>query len=232
MISYRKTAIAVGTLFILSSLTGALSVYIYGDIFRSADFLTAFFSSGNRIILGTVLELICAGAFVGVSISIFPVLSIFGKRYAIGYVIGRSFEAVPFIISIISTLSLLTLSQQFIRAGSTDTNLYLVSGSILLAIRHWADIYGPLILCGIAALPFYYILWRSKLVPRFLSLWGLIGTVFYLVAGFLGFWGMTSASSVLPVILIVPFAVNEMVLAVWFIAKGFNLSMAPSSTAT
>jgi hypothetical protein len=232
MISYRKTAIAVGALFILSSLTGALSVYIYGDIFRNADFLTAFFSSENRIILGTVLELICAGAFVAVSISIFPVLSIFGKRYAIGYVIGRSFEAVPFIISIISTLSLLTLSQQFIQAGSTDTNLYLVSGSILLAIRHWADIYGPLILCGIAALPFYYILWRSKLVPAFLSLWGLIGTVFYLVAGFLGFWGITSASSVLPVILIVPFAVNEMVLAVWFIAKGFNLSMAPSSTAT
>jgi hypothetical protein len=232
MISYRKTAIAVGALFILSSLTGALSVYIYGDIFRSADFLTAFFSSENRIILGTVLELICAGAFVAVSISIFPVLSIFGKRYAIGYVIGRSFEAVPFIISIISTLSLLTLSQQFIQAGSTDTNLYLVSGSILLAIRHWADIYGPLILCGIAALPFYYILWRSKLVPAFLSLWGLIGTVLYLVAGFLGFWGITSASSVLPVILIVPFAVNEMVLAVWFIAKGFNLSMAPSSTAT
>ncbi len=136
MISYRKTAIAVGALFILSSLTGALSVYIYGDIFRSADFLTEFFSSENRIILGTVLELICAGAFVGVSISIFPVLSIFGKRYAIGYVIGRSFEAVPFIISIISTLSLLTLSQQFIQAGSTDTNLYLVSGGILLAIRH------------------------------------------------------------------------------------------------
>jgi hypothetical protein len=42
IISYRKTAIAVGALFILSSLTGALSVYIYGDIFRSADFLTAF----------------------------------------------------------------------------------------------------------------------------------------------------------------------------------------------
>ena len=63
-------------------------------------------------------------------------------------------------------------------------------------------------------------------------MWGLIGTVLYLIAGFLGFWGITTASSVLPVILIVPFAVNEMVLAVWFIVKGFNLSMVLSSTAT
>lgn len=47
-------------------------------------------------------------------------------------------------------------------------------------------------------------------------------TGFYLVAGFLGFWGITTATSVLLVILIVPFAVNEMVLAVWLIVKGFN----------
>lgn len=221
---HRKEAVIVGALFILSTLTGVLSVLAYGDLLQQADFLTAFSESQNRIILGTFLELICAAAFVGVSIFVFPVLAGFSRPVAIGYVVGRSFEAVPFIISIISTLSMITLSQEYLQSGLTDPSLYLVVGAVPRAIRHWANIYGPLLFCGIAALPFYFILWRRRLIPLVISVWGFLATFLYLAAALMSFWGITSASSSLPVILIVPFAVNEMVLAVYLIARGFKSS--------
>lgn len=221
---HRKEAAIVGILFIMSSLTGVLSVMAYGDFLQQADFLTAFTENENQIILGTFLELMCAGAFVGVAIFMFPVLTRFSRPVAVGYVVGRSFEAVPFVISIISTLSMMSLSQEYLQSGLTDPSLYLAIGAVPRAIRHWANIYGPLLFCGIAALPFYYLLWRRRLIPLVISVWGFFATFLYLAAALIAFWGITSADSSLPVVLIVPFAVNEMVLAVYLIVRGFKSS--------
>ncbi len=222
MNSSRKTGVVVGALFILSTLSGILSVYAFGDLLQSDDFLTMFSNNENRIILGTILELLCAGAFVGVAIAIYPILSKFSIRTGIGYLIGRSIEAVPFIISTVCIMAMMTLSREHIQSTSVDRVLYLALGEITGAMRHWANIFGPLIFCGVAALPFYAILWRRNLLPKFISIWGFMATFPYLAAGFLAFWGITTATSIIPVILIVPFAVNEMVLAVWLIVKGFS----------
>jgi hypothetical protein len=72
---------------------------------------------------------------------------------------------------------------------------------------------------------FYYLLYRSKLIPRWLSVWGLIGAALVLAVGVLGMFGHSA------MILWLPLAVNEMVLAVWLIVKGFNPSAIASGSA-
>ena len=72
------------------------------------------------------------------------------------------------------------------------------------------------IVFGIGALMFSYLLYASRLVPRWISVWGLVGAVPYTAVGVLGLFGTN------PEILYIPLAVQEMVLAVWLIAKGFN----------
>ena len=73
---------------------------------------------------------------------------------------------------------------------------------------------------------FYSVLYKLKLIPRFISAWGfiaaailLIGTVLVMVEA------LTGLSEVaVQLIFATPIAVNEMVLAVWLIVKGFSPS--------
>jgi hypothetical protein len=71
---------------------------------------------------------------------------------------------------------------------------------------------------------FYYVLYRSKLVPRWLSGWGLLAAIPYFVSGVLGLFALVIPMSSIQMILVLPLAVQEMVLAVWLIVKGFNSS--------
>ena len=71
---------------------------------------------------------------------------------------------------------------------------------------------------------YYYALFRAKLVPRWLSGWGLLAAVPYFISGMLGLFALLSPMSTLQMVLVLPLAVQEMVLAVWLIVKGFNLS--------
>jgi hypothetical protein len=67
----------------------------------------------------------------------------------------------------------------------------------------------------------YTALFQSQLVPRWLSLWGLIGAVLLLVAGTLALYG-ESPTSTISIVLTAPIGIQEMVLAGWLIVKGFD----------
>lgn len=221
MNAHRKTAILVGAFFILSTLTGVLSVFAYGDSLDGANYLTKIIENQTMVVIGSILELICAGAFVLVSICTYPVFSLFSKRVAIGYVVGRSFEAIPFIISVITILAAISIGQSSAQASSLQLPAYIASGEVLQSMRYWANMYGPLVFCGLAALPFYTLLVRTKLVPGWLAIWGLVATFPYLAAGIASLFGFSTTSTA-GIMMITPFAINEMVLAVWLIVKGFN----------
>ena len=68
-----------------------------------------------------------------------------------------------------------------------------------------------------------YILYQTKLIPRWLSGWGFIGAILYLASGFLPLFGYDSRSTTYA-LMEAPLGLNEMVFAVWLIVKGFNSS--------
>ena len=101
---------------------------------------------------------------------------------------------------------------------------------MLLAVRDWAHGFIAFLPFALGALMYYYLLYRSRLVPRWLSGWGLVGAGLCLVAtvyaGFTQEFGFSSVNTVLNI----PIGVQEMVLAVWLIVKGFNPSPVTSRT--
>jgi hypothetical protein len=90
----------------------------------------------------------------------------------------------------------------------------------LLEVRGIGSI-STVVFC-LGALMFYYVLYRSKLVPRWLSGWGLIAAVPYLAGGVMGMAGIVNPWATIVTVIDMPLAVQEMVLAVWLIVKGFN----------
>ncbi|GAG40524.1 unnamed protein product, partial [marine sediment metagenome] len=172
---------------------------------------------------------IMAAAFVSIPVMLFQILKKHNKSIALGYVVARIFEAVPVVVGVISLLSLLTSSQEYVQAGAPDASFQTL-GTLLLAVRDWTHLLGPMIFASLGALMFNYLLYKSKLIPRFISVWGLIGATLFLAAGLLGMFGL-DPFSMISIFLILPHALQEMVLAIWLIVKGFNSSVIASLSA-
>ena len=228
---YRRTARIVGVSFIIATVAGVLSVAFLGSPLADPNYLTNFAASENQIITGALLDLVGAGAFVSLAIVIYPVLKMHNEGIAIGYIVARSFEAVPFIIANLCLLSLVAISKQYVVMGNPDAANFLPAWTGLHAVHDIAQLLGPRILASLAAVPFYALLYQTRLQPRWISVWGLLGAPLYFASGMLTLFGLVDPSSTFSILLFLPAALLEMVLAVWLILKGFNSSAIATSTA-
>jgi hypothetical protein len=120
------------------------------------------------------------------------------------------------IIGVLCLLALLTFSQG---AGASDA-----AGRLFLGMRDWATQVVAVMFFTLGALMYYIVLYKSKLIPRWLSGWGLIGALLGLAAVVIGAFNRELLTGSFNTILNVPIALQEMVLAVWLIVKGFNHS--------
>jgi hypothetical protein len=123
----------------------------------------------------------------------------------------------------------LTLSQEFVIAGTPDASYFQTLATLLLAVREWAGGVFATIVFSLSALILNYILYRSKLIHRWLSMWGLIGAILYLGSGFLPLFGYDPRSTIY-LLMEAPTFLQEMVLAAWLIGKGFNPSAIASES--
>lgn len=213
----KKTAILAGVLFITATVAYSLAVVLLDPILGDSDYLTNISANENTLIIGTFLVLIDAVAVAGIAIVIYPVLKKHNETLALGYVGARIGESLLFSVNVITTLTLLTLSQEFVKAGSLDTSYYQTLGTVLLAAGNWAYLLGLGLAFAISAMILNFVLYQSKLIPRWLSVWGFIGAAL-VFANYL-----LESSGINPVeILFLPIAVQEMVFAIWLIVKGFN----------
>ena len=230
MNSDRKTARIVGVLFITATVAAVLGTVVFiGPILNAPDYLTNIAANENRLLIGVLFELITAVAVAGTGIALFPIFREHNEALALGYAGGRLIEGVFIVVTAIGALSLLTLSREYV-AGVPDVSSFQTLGTVLLAERDWNFLIGPNTLFSLNALIVSYLLYQSRLVPRFLSVWGLIGAPLILAASLLRVFGVITLFSPIAVLLALPIALNEMVLAVWLIVKGFNSSAIASGS--
>ena len=228
MNSNRKTARIVGALFLTAMVTSLLGGIWLESILNAPDYLISVSANETQVITGVLLELINGLAVVGIAVMMFPLFKKYNEALALGYVAIRIIEAVIVIAAVISPLSLIALSQEYVKAGAPDASYFQTLGTSFLAIRaHWV---GTMlgIFFSLGALLFYYLLYQSKLVPRFISVWGLIAVVLVLTWNLLEFVGLSIS---IGIILALPIILNEIFLGIWLIAKGFNSSAIVSESA-
>jgi len=225
----RKTARIVGALFLFSNVTFLLGAFVFVEPILSApDYLTLVSANRTQVILGVLLELINGVAYLGIAVLMFPILKQRFQSMALGYVGFRIIEFVMQTLSDLSPLSLVTLSEEFVRAAAPEAPFRTV-GTLLLAERYWAFQMVSITL-GLGALMLYSMFYRSKLIPRFISVWGLIGAITVLTTTMLDIFAL-SVSPGIGLVLGLPMLLNELFLAVWLIVKGFNPSASASGSA-
>ena len=219
MNSNRRIEIIVGVLFITATVAYSLAVILLDPIIQGSEYLTKATKNENQMVVGALLVLIDSVAVAGIGILLFPILKKKNENLAFGYAGARIIESVLFMVNTIFLLTLLNLSQEFVKAGAPDVVYYKTLGAVLLAAGHWAYLLGLGLAFAISALILNYLLFQSKLVPRWLSVWGFVGATLVFANFLLESFGINPVE-----ILFIPIAVQEMVFAVWLIVKGFNPS--------
>lgn len=220
MTALRKNAILTGVLFILATVFGAIGALILNPILGAPDYLASIATNQNPIVLGTVLYFAMALCCAGVGLSLFPILRTYSEGVAIGTAGFRILESVMQILGAIFLVFLLALSRQYVAAGSPTSSQFQVIGAVIQAGSDWISNSAMLLCWGVAAVMYYSLFYKYRLLPRWISLWGLIGIALTIIVGSLTLFDPKFVSLQFA---FAPIALQEMVMAVWMIVKGYSL---------
>jgi hypothetical protein len=211
----KTTARIVGALFLTVNIAFLAGVLILEPILGSTETLAIVSAKRTQVILGVLLELINAVAYVGIALIMFPILRKRFDSMALGFVGFRLIEFVMQILADLSPLSLLDLSDEFVSAGAPAASSFQALGAMLVADRFWAfQMISITFVLG--AVLFFIMMYKSKLIPRFISIWGFVGVAVVFVNTILDMFGVPPGNLGLIMLL------NELFLGVWLIVKGFN----------
>jgi hypothetical protein len=217
MTTYRRTAIIVGVLFIIGTLAGVLSVVFAGDNFEEPINLANIAANKTSIQIAGLFVLLMGFALALVPMVIYPIIRKESEALALGYVIFRgALETVIYILMVTCWMFLVFLCQEAAKTGTLETTSFQALSTILLKGHHSITAISEIVF-PLGALMFYSLLYRTRLIPRWLSGWGFLGAILFLGAGIYYYLTGTELEPILMVL-----GVQEMVMAVWLIAKGFN----------
>lgn len=231
MNSNRMNAVVVGVLFIIGTVTGTIAAIIGNPILDASDQLTNISANESQIIIVTFLVFLMGVACAGIGLALYPIMKKYSTGLAIGVVGFRVTEGIFEILGGVSTIGLLALSQEFVKAGAPDAAYFQTIGVIIKAGDEWLSNGATLLCWCIGALMYYTVFYQYRLVPRWLSGWGLIGIALTTISGVLVMLHIIPGFGTIQVAANLPIALQEMVFAVWLIAKGINPAAVASLSA-
>jgi hypothetical protein len=218
----RRFAVAAGALFIVATVADIISrAVLVQPILGAPDYLARVSTNEGQVLLGALFLVIGAVAAAGIAIALYPVLRKHNEGLALGSAGFRLIEGALYLGIVVCLLVLVTVSRESESAGATVSSAYRVPGALVMAAR---DALGEVAVLafGIGALMYYGVFYRSRLVPRWLSAWGILAVALVMLSGALVMLRLTEPMSTTQLVLAAPIGLQEMVMAVWLIAKGFN----------
>ncbi len=216
MNTYRKTATLVGVAFLFSNVAFILgAIVMLEPVLGSAGDPSLISADRAQVMLGVLLSFANGLAYVGIAALLFPVLRLRFESLALAYFGFRLVEFISQILTDVSPLALMSLAGDPGQAGIVQG-----VGAMLLAERFWAFQMLNLIF-SLSAMLLYAMLLRSRLIPGFISIWGLIAAALVLLNTVLG-WFRPDLGESLGMVTGLPMLLNEIFLGIWLIIRGFN----------
>lgn len=215
----RKTAVYLGLLLIFSFIFG---IFSSAPALERSDYLVKLSESEMQVLVATLFQAAMAVVYVTITVLVYPIIKKYNKSLAVGYfgfrIIGSGF----LFAGIGSLLLLLELSQSFAAAGQADVLDFEVIAELLRQGRDILNHIGMILPWSIGGLILYYSLYKFRLIPRWLSIGGMIGSTLTLLATLLLMLNIIKLASPVYFILNAPIAICELFLAVLLIFRGFN----------
>ena len=227
MVSYRKTSIIVGILFIVGTVAGILSGVFTEPVLGASDYLKQVASNENSVVLGALFVLVMGFPLAMIPVMMFPIFRRYNEPLALGAVVFRGIlEAMTYMVIATCWLLLIPVGREFVKVSSTNATTFQAMGTFINQSVYWTEHILALVFT-IGAMMLYWLFFKTKLIPAWLSLWGFIGAILYFAAPILNMFDPLHPALSLGVkwgYLMIPLAIQEMIFALLLIIRGFNQS--------
>jgi hypothetical protein len=211
----RRTAVLVGALFLVATATFLVSSALITPILGSPDYLAAVGRNSTLVIAAALMALIDGLAVVGIAAALYPILSARHPALAVAYAGMRIAELAVIGAYVLSPLLLVSLSRSEPGVDSA------AMAALLVALRYWTLMIVYLF-NGVAGLMLCFMLLRTRIVPRPLSVLGLIGYAALFVAAVLDAVGLINTAAGPGAAALVPGGLFELILPIWLFVRGFR----------
>ncbi len=227
MESYRKNSMMAGILYLLGTVFGILSAIVGGEVMSSlvqgspltdVDLLEIVSENTSGLVYGTFFILLMGISLVAMTVFLYPIFRKDSEELALGMLLFRgAMEGTWYFVTSIAFLGLVAIGFQVGNISDSSHTLEIMANTLY----KFQDLMGPIgnIMFLIGASCLYVSFYRTKLIPQWLSVWGLIGVVPYMLYAVLHLFGKDSGFGFA---LQMPLAIQELVMAFWLIIKGFN----------
>ena len=217
MTSTRATARIAGVCYLITHVTSVAALVLYAPVLNRPGYVLGG-GADTRVLVGGWLEVVLTLAIVGTAVALYPVTRRHNRGLAIGYVGLRTLEAGVIAVGIVSLLAVVTLRQQ---AGADAAALFGV-GKALVAVHNWTFLLGPNFVCAADTFVLAWLMWRSRLIPRFIAGLGMAGGPLLFVSATAVLFGAFKQVSLPGAIAPLPVFAWELGLALFLIFRGFK----------
>jgi hypothetical protein len=216
----QRTARVMGAWFLGTFVFSIPAFFFYGSLLDHPAYVTGG-GDDTRVGLGALLEILLAVSGIATAVVILPVVKRVSESVALGYVAARTVESVLILVGVLSLLAVVTLRQDAPGNGSALVG----EARALLSVHEQTALLGPQLCAGLGnGILLGYLMWRSRLLPRPMVMFGLVGGPLALLAGIGVLLGAWEKEAVVPVLMTVPEVVWEFSLSVWLVFRGFRPS--------
>ena len=219
MNSTKPISRTAGILIILGIIAGILSIV---PSVESGNILKEVFPNRNQVLTGAVFQFLLVPIYIGFSLVLYQVLSKYNKTLSIGFVGFRIIAGVFQLIGMILLPIFILLSQKYLTQENHNLMFYDTLSELLMLARDLTNHLGVMLATGLGNLLLYYIFYKGKFIPIWLSLWGIVGNTLIMFASFLLLFELIEVVSIEYGIITIPLVLQEIVLAIWLIVKGLN----------
>lgn len=223
MTSSRKSALVAGLLFVVADVAGFLTFPMLAST-AAPDYLAQVAGHSREVFVGVLLILTMELACSGIAVWLYPVLRKQHEAMALWAVGLRGLEVACGTLAAFALLALIPLSRSYLAAGAPQASYFQTLGDMILTTRTWVRDVGMLFAWGLGAILYNIIFLRARLLPRWLAGWGIVAILLHLGACLLTLFEVIAPYSQLQILLLAPSALQEIVLAIWLIVKGFDPS--------
>lgn len=216
MAPHRRISLAAGIFYLLTFVSIPSLVVFYPQV-KSANYILGV-GPDTYAIIGGILEIIVALSGIATAVILFPILKKQSEILSLGLVASRVVEASSIFLGVAFILSVVTLRQT---GAGVDA---LASSNILVILYERTFLLSQSFMPAINDLLLGFLLYKSRLVPRALSLIGIVGGP-VLIAGYLAvLFGLVGQHEPLAGLSALLVALFELLLGIWLTFKGFNAS--------
>lgn len=222
MNSDKKIGRIIGILLLLIFVIGVTMYQFLQSPLFAADYLTATAAHGNEIIISTLLGILSGLTDILIAVLLLPIFKRYNSSLAYLYLAFCILSSVAICIDNVSVLSLLDLSNEYVKIGSNPSESFQLVGTLFYEKHFWTH-YLSLLMSCFPVFVLYYTLYISKLVPRIFSLFGICAVLLMFIEILGSIFGNSISMNMM-----IPMALIQLLFPIWLVIKGLKSSVETS----